>query len=133
AAGSVGSLSEVWGDVQRAAGAAERLGELLATRSRLPEPATAPPLTGRGELRFERVGFSYPSRPDSAALADFELHVRPGETVALVGPSGAGKTTVLQLLLRFYDPQTGAVRLDGVDLRELPLRALREQLALVPQ
>lgn len=133
AAGAVGSLTEVWGDVQRAAGAAERLGELLATRSRLYEPAAAPPLAGRGELSFESVSFAYPSRPQTPALLDFELRVRPGETVALVGPSGAGKSTVLQLLLRFYDPQTGSVRLDGVDLRDLPLAALREQLALVPQ
>ncbi|KAB7627152.1 ABC transporter transmembrane domain-containing protein [Alkalilimnicola sp. S0819] len=133
AAGSVGSLSEVWGDVQRAAGAAERLGELLATRSRLAEPAESPPLAGRGEIAFDGVGFAYPSRPETPALADFKLRIAPGETIALVGPSGAGKSTVLQLLLRFYDPQRGRVSLDGVDLRDLPLKTLREQLALVPQ
>lgn len=134
AAGSVGSLSEVWGDVQRATGAAERLGELLATVSgiRDPETATAVP-RGAGRVDFDHVGFSYPSRPAVPALADFELHIAPGETVALVGPSGAGKSTVLQLLLRFYDPQSGAIRLDGVDLRQLPLNALRQRLALVPQ
>ena len=134
AAGAVGSLSETWGDVQRAAGAAERLGELLATRSRLAEPSPASaPAAARGEIAFEAVTFCYPSRPETAALSQFDLQLRPGETVALVGPSGAGKTTVLQLLLRFYDPQRGCVRLDGMDLRELPLSFVREQLALVPQ
>ncbi len=133
AAGSVGSLSEVWGDVQRAAGAAERLGELLATRSRIAEPAVAPPLSGEGRLEFRHVQFAYPSRPDTPALSEFDLIIRPGETVALVGPSGAGKSTVLQLLLRFYDPQRGNIAFDGVDLRDIPLRLLRGQLALVPQ
>ncbi len=134
AAGSVGSLSEVWGDVQRAAGAAERLGELLATRSQVQEPAQpiiAP--AGPGRLDFDSIEFAYPSRPQQPALVDFTLQIAPGETVALVGPSGAGKSTVLQLLLRFYDPQRGAIRLDGIELRRLPLAALREQLALVPQ
>jgi len=135
AAGSVGSLSEVWGDVQRALGAAERLGELLGSRSRLRESAAAvaAPVAWRGEVRFESVDFAYPSRPDSPALAGFDLTIRPGETVALVGPSGAGKSTVLQLLLRFYDPSAGTIRLDGIDLRALPLTTLREQMALVPQ
>src|SRR5690606_28436458 len=113
---------------------AERLGELLAARSRLAEPDPAVvPATVRGEIAFESVTFCYPSRPETATLSEFDLRLHPGETVALAGPSGAGKTTVLQLLLRFYDPQHGSVRLDGVDLRELPLGFLREQLALVPQ
>lgn len=134
AAGSVASLSEVWGDVQRAAGAAERLGELLATRSRIGDPSDpVATTTGPGRIDFEMIDFSYPSQPDTKALAGFDLHIRPGETVALVGPSGAGKSTVLQLLLRFYDPQSGAVRFDGIDLRRLPLAALRERIALVPQ
>lgn len=134
AAGSVGSLSEVWGDIQRAAGAAERLGELLATRSLIQDPPNSSiPPAGPGEIIFDSVEFHYPSRPESLALTRFELHVQPGETVALVGPSGAGKSTVLQLLLRFYDPQSGTIRLDGVDLRQLPVGILRERLALVPQ
>jgi ATP-binding cassette subfamily B protein len=134
AAGSVGSLSEVWGDMQRAAGAAERLGELLVTRSRIHDPAD-PVMTpaGPGRIDFDRIDFHYPSRPDVQALSRFELHIQPGETIALVGPSGAGKSTVLQLLLRFYDPQSGTIRLDGTDLRQLPLATLRERLALVPQ
>ncbi len=135
AAGAVAALAETWGEVQRAAGAMGRIDELLAEQPRVvapPQPrALSRPL--RGEIVFERVHFAYPTRPDSPALADFDLHVRPGETVALVGPSGAGKSTVLQLLLRFYDPQQGCITLDGVDLRELDPAALRTQLALVPQ
>jgi ATP-binding cassette subfamily B protein len=134
-AGSVGALVEVWGDVQRAAGAMERIGELLDTRPAIAdplEPATVvPPI--RGALRFEGVRFHYPSRPDRAALDDFSLDIRPGETVALVGPSGAGKTTVFQLLLRFHDPQRGRILLDGHDLRALPLALVRGATALVPQ
>ncbi len=133
AAGAAGSLSEVWGDVQRAAGAAERLGELLATRSALRQHEGKRLPQGNGRLDFEAVRFCYPSRPGLPALADFNLHIRAGESVALVGPSGAGKSTVLHLLLRFYDPQAGAIRFDGVDLREMPLAALRERIALVPQ
>lgn len=134
AAGSIGSLSEVWGDVQRATGAAERLGELLATDSRIRDPEQPVRLgPGSGRIEFDRVSFSYPSRPGVNALTDFDLHIRPGEHIALVGPSGAGKTTVLQLLLRFYDPQQGSIRLDGVDLRQLALSDLRSRLALVPQ
>lgn len=134
AAGSVGSLSEVWGDLQRAAGAAERLGELLATRSQLLEPAEPIALpAGLLRIDFEQVNFHYPSRPGVNALTEFDLRILPGETIALVGPSGAGKSTVLQLLLRFYDPQAGAIRLNGLDLRQLSLTDLREQLAVVPQ
>jgi ATP-binding cassette subfamily B protein len=134
-AGSVGALVEVWGDVQRAAGAMERIGELLGTAPTIADPESpatlVPPI--RGALRFEGVRFNYPSRPDRAALADFTLDIRPGETVALVGPSGAGKTTVFQLLQRFHDPSQGRILLDGHDLRALPLAIVRASAALVPQ
>ena len=135
AAGSVAGLSEVWGDVLRAAGAMERIGELLAERPEVTAPAQplALPSPMRGALRFDQVTFHYPSRPTAAALENFTLHVEPGETVALVGPSGAGKSTVFALLLRFYDPQSGTVKLDGVDLRALALPDLRGAIALVPQ
>jgi ATP-binding cassette subfamily B protein len=135
AAGSVGGLTEVWGEVLRCAGALGRIGELLDDPAgiRSPDAPTALPLPVRGELRFEQVEFRYPSRPDKPALHAFDLHVRPGETVALVGPSGAGKTTVFQLLQRFHDPQQGRITLDGVDLRRLSLPELRGCYALVPQ
>lgn len=135
AAGSVAGLSEVWGDVLRAAGAMERLGELLDERPAIIEPANplALPRPISGALRFDHVGFHYPTRPDTAALHDFTLEVRPGETVALVGPSGAGKSTVFALLLRFYDPQSGTIKLDGIDLRAVTLDDLRGAIALVPQ
>ncbi|MDB5408581.1 MAG: transporter [Rhodospirillales bacterium] len=133
-AAAVGTLSEVWGDLQRAAGAAERIIELLDARSDIVAPASPTPLPSpRGEIEFDAVGFRYPARPDDAALDGFALHVVPGETIALVGASGAGKTTVFQLLLRFYDPQSGAVRIDGVDLQEVEPAALRNRLGLVPQ
>jgi ATP-binding cassette, subfamily B, bacterial len=135
AAGSVAGLSEVWGDVLRAAGAMERLGELLDERPEIVAPAkpTALPRPVSGALRFDSVSFHYPTRPDTAALHDFTLDVHPGETVALVGPSGAGKSTVFSLLLRFYDPQSGRISLDGVDLRAVTLDDLRGAIALVPQ
>ncbi|HZY32459.1 MAG TPA: ABC transporter transmembrane domain-containing protein [Rhodanobacter sp.] len=135
AAGSVAGLSEVWGDVLRAAGAMERIGELLAERADIVDPAQpqALPQPMRGELRFDGVTFHYPTRPDAAALHDFTLTVRPGETVALVGPSGAGKSTVFALLLRFYDPQSGSISIDGIDLRATTLGGLRGAIALVPQ
>ena len=135
AAGSVAGLSEVWGDVMRAAGAMERIGELFAERADVTSPAQpqALPRPVNGALRFEHVEFHYPSRPDAPALHDFDLDIRPGETVALVGPSGAGKSTVLALLLRFYDPQRGRITFDGVDLRALALPELRGAIALVPQ
>ena len=135
AAGSVAGLSEVWGDVLRAAGAMERLGELLEERPEIVDPAQprALPRPLSGALRFEQVSFHYPSRPHTAALHDFSLDVRPGETVALVGPSGAGKSTVFSLLLRFYDPQQGSIRIDGIDLRAVTLAELRGAIALVPQ
>jgi len=134
-AGAVGALSEVIGDLQRAAGACERLLELLETPPDLAVKATPTPLPQppRGEVSFEHVTFHYPSRPDRAALEDFSFSVGAGETVALVGPSGAGKTTVFQLLLRFYDPATGTIRLDGVDLRDADPTALRGRIGLVPQ
>jgi len=133
--GSVGAISEVVGDLQRAAGAAERLLDLLNTRPEIAAPANpvALPRPARGEVRFENVRFNYPSRPDMPALNGFDLTVSPGETVALVGPSGAGKTTVVQLLLRFYDPTEGTVRLDGVDLRDADPTAVRSRFALVAQ
>jgi ATP-binding cassette subfamily B protein len=135
AAGSVGALTEVWGQVLRAAGALGRIGDLLDTRAGIASPAEAMPFAApaRGEIRFEHVEFRYPSRPDRAALHDFSLAVQPGQTIALVGPSGAGKTTVFQLLLRFHDPQGGRITLDGVDLRAMALPDLRGSFALVPQ
>jgi ATP-binding cassette subfamily B protein len=134
-AGSVGALTEVWAEVQRAAGGMARIGELLDERARItaPESPRGLPRPVQGHIQFRGVSFRYPSRPDTRALADFNLDVRPGETIALVGPSGAGKSTVLQLLLRFHDPESGAVEVDGIDLRALDPRALREQIALVPQ
>ena len=128
------SLSEVWGEIQRAAGAAERLLEVLAERPAVTAPATPLPLPpARGRIEFRDVTFRYPTRPDRSALDGFSLAVEPGETVALVGPSGAGKTTVLQLLLRFYDPQSGRILLDGADIARLDPAALRGRLGLVPQ
>jgi ATP-binding cassette subfamily B protein len=129
------TLSELWGEVQRAAGAAERLSELFAARAevRAPVAPVALPARGRGEIAFEEVTFRYPSRPDRAALDGFSAHVAPGETVAIVGPSGAGKTTVFQLLLRFYDVQHGAIRIDGVDVRDAAPEAVRHRIAVVPQ
>jgi ATP-binding cassette subfamily B protein len=134
-AASVGALTEIWSELQRAAGATERLIELLtATDSVQDPPAPVPlPRPTRGEVRFDKLRFSYPARPEQASLSDVSLHVSPGETVALVGPSGAGKTTVLQLLMRHYDPDAGAVRIDGVDLRDMARHDFRKALALVPQ
>jgi ATP-binding cassette, subfamily B, bacterial len=135
AAGSLAGLSEVWGDVLRAAGAMERIGELFEERAEITNPAHPTPLPKpvQGELRFENLQFHYPTRPDAPALYDFNLTIQPGETVALVGPSGAGKSTVFALLLRFYDPQSGRITLDGTDLRALTLADLRGAIALVPQ
>lgn len=135
AASSVGALGETWGDVQKAAGAMERVGELLDARPGVAAPAnpTALPVPPRGEVAFEGVTFAYPGRPDAPALKDFSLTVRPGERVALVGPSGGGKSTVFRLLLRFYDPQAGRVVLDGVDLRQAEPSEVRARMALVAQ
>lgn len=134
-AGSVGAISEVIGDLQRAAGATERLFGLLAIESDIRAPAAPKPLPSpaAGALSFDAVRFHYPSRPDWAALEGFSLDVRPGERVALVGPSGAGKSTVFQLLLRYYDPQAGSVRLDGVDVRDADPVDVRRRLGLVAQ
>jgi ATP-binding cassette subfamily B protein len=146
-AGAAAVLGEVYGDVLRAAGATERLMELLASQSPVASPAaprTAPASRAGVEVVFDRVDFHYPSRPTQAALANFSLHLRPGETVALVGASGAGKTTVFQLLQRFYDvdpaPRTAdaeagrpGIRLDGIDLRDWALEDLRQRIGTVPQ
>ena len=134
-ASSGAQMSELWGELQRASGAADRLRELLAERPTVTSPAHPALLPARAEGRvaFERVTFRYPARPDQSALDDFSLEMAPGETVALVGPSGAGKTTVLQLLLRFYDPAGGTIRLDGVDIRRLDLASLRGRIGIVPQ
>ncbi len=138
-AGAVGALSEVWGELQRAAGATERLAELLAMENPIREAAdplpAAAPAPGRplGEILFDGVGFAYDTRREIPALRDVSFRVAPGERVALVGPSGAGKTTVLQLLLRFYDPERGTISLDGVPITRMRLHDLRRRLALVPQ
>ena len=133
---SVAVLAEVYGDIQRAAGATERLVELLATRSPVSEPAqpqALPATTGGLALSLQGLQFNYPSRPLQPALADFSLDIRQGETVALVGPSGAGKSTVFQLLLRFYEAQAGAIKLNGVATNQLSLNDLRQAIGLVPQ
>ncbi|AGA32269.1 ABC transporter-like protein [Thioalkalivibrio nitratireducens DSM 14787] len=134
-AGSVAALSEVASELLRAAGAAERLLELLQVRSGPPSPRHPQhfPESARGTIRFENVSFAYPTRPQPPALQNFDLEIPAGATIALVGPSGAGKSTVFQLLLRFYDPDGGCVRVDGVDVHRVHLAALRGRIALVPQ
>ena len=140
-AGSIGALAEVMGEAQRAAGATERLLELLSARADIRNPAHPRPLPARNQgdtsngaaLALQDVTFAYPSRQDTAALSHVSLAIRPGETVAVVGPSGAGKTTLFQLLLRYYDPQAGAITLDGVDIRDLDLHTLRGAIGIVPQ
>jgi ATP-binding cassette subfamily B protein len=134
-AGAVAALSEIWSELQRAAGATERLVDLLETQDPVNDPATAQllPEPVQGHIRFENVAFRYPARPDTAALDGVTLEIKPGETVAFVGPSGAGKTTIIQMILRFYDPQSGRITLDGIDLRDLARDAFRRQIALVPQ
>ncbi|MEX1660203.1 ABC transporter transmembrane domain-containing protein [Thioclava sp. 15-R06ZXC-3] len=134
-AGSVGALSEIWSELQRAAGATERLVELLQSEDTVKDPAHPVPLPmpAQGAIRFEDVSFHYPSRPQTSALDHVDLVIAPGETVALVGPSGAGKTTVIQLIQRFWDPETGRVTIDGYDLREMARHDFRQAVALVPQ
>jgi ATP-binding cassette subfamily B protein len=134
-AGAFGALTEVYGDLLRGAGAAGRLAELLQERPEIRAPAEPTPLPSpaRGALTFRGVTFNYPTRPEISALHDFNLEVSPGETVALVGPSGAGKTTLFQLALRFYDPQEGDVLLDGVRLPDADPADIRARIAVVPQ
>ncbi|WP_338549156.1 ABC transporter transmembrane domain-containing protein [Roseovarius phycicola] len=134
-AGAVAALSEIWGELQRAAGASERLVELLQAEDELEDPVSpvALPKPVKGRIAFEDVSFTYPARPDAPALDRFNLVIEPGETIALVGPSGAGKTTVIQLIQRFYDPQAGQVTLDGVALPDMARPEFRASLALVPQ
>jgi ATP-binding cassette subfamily B protein len=134
-ASSGGAISETIGDLQRASGAAERLAELRAEVPSIAEPAHPRPLPKpvKGAVSFEEVSFRYPTRTDALALDRFDLAIVPGETVAIVGPSGAGKTTAFNLLLRFYDPEKGTIRLDGIDIRDLALGDLRRSLAVVPQ
>ncbi|NDW53697.1 ABC transporter transmembrane domain-containing protein [Aliiroseovarius sp. PrR006] len=134
-AGAVGALSEIWSELQRAAGATERLVELLNAEDQVKDPAQPVAITERptGALTFDDVTFHYPARPNQAALEGITLDVTAGETVALVGPSGAGKTTIVQLIQRFYDPESGAVTLDGVDLRDMRRDDFRKYVALVPQ
>ena len=134
-AGAFGALTEVYGDLLRGAGAASRLNELLKARPDIGPPARpqALPEPPRGSLAFDHVGFRYPTRPETAAIADFSLTVEPGETVAIVGPSGAGKSTIFQLAERFYDPQLGAIRIDGVTLTSADPADVRRRIALVPQ
>jgi ATP-binding cassette subfamily B protein len=128
-----GTVSEVWGELQRAAGATERLMEVLDTRPGISAPSLPAPRPPHTEIAFDTVNFAYPARPATPALDRFSLTVSQGERVALVGPSGAGKTTVLALLLRFYDPQLGSVRIGGTDLRDYDPQALRRLIAVVPQ
>ncbi|HBN32248.1 MAG TPA: ABC transporter, partial [Rhodobacteraceae bacterium] len=134
-AGAVAALSEIWGELQRAAGATERLVELLNARDTVDDPAqpVKMPDVVAGAIAFENVNFRYPSRPETAALRGVTFTVKPGETVALVGPSGAGKTTIFQLLMRFFDPESGQITLDGVDLKSLRREDFRQSFAMVPQ
>lgn len=135
AATSAGTLTEMWGEIQRASGATERLIELLNAQPQVRAPANPQrlPQPGQGAIRFDNVGFNYPSRPEQPALTEINLDIRPGERIAFVGPSGAGKSTTFQLLLRFYDPQQGRILIDGVDIAQAEPREVRERIAVVPQ
>ena len=134
-AGAVAALSEIWSELQRAAGATERLVELLDAEDTVNDPdqpvALADPV--RGEITFDNVSFRYPTRPNVAALEDVNLEIAAGETVAFVGPSGAGKTTIIQMIQRFYDPKEGEIRIDGVPLPKMDRDAFRKYISLVPQ
>lgn len=134
-AGSVAALSEIWGELQRAAGATERLVELLNAQDMVSDPNPAQALASpvRGEIGFDDVTFHYPARPETAALSGISFTVKPGETVALVGPSGAGKSTIIQLLLRFFDPDSGQITIDGTALADMDRADFRQHIALVPQ
>jgi len=133
--GSVAALSEIWGELQRAAGATERLVELLNAEDSVADPVAPKPVPNpvRGEIRFDDVTFRYPARPEIKALKNISFTIKPGETVAIVGPSGAGKSTIFQLMLRFFDPVSGTITLDGVDLKDMAREAFRTTLAMVPQ
>ncbi len=135
AAGALGALSEVWGELAQAAGAAERLTEILAETPAIAAPANPLPLPkpARGLVEFRDVSFAYPARPDRPTLHDVSFTIQPGETVAIVGPSGAGKSTIFSLLLRFYDPVSGSVLIDGVDIAKADPQAVRDHTAIVPQ
>ena len=134
-AGSTAALSEIWGELQRAAGATERLSELLYATDTIQDPDNPIdlPATVKGEITFENVSFAYPTRPDMAALDGVEIQIKQGETIAIVGPSGAGKTTILQLILRFYDPKSGRILLDGQELTKMLRADFRRAIASVPQ
>jgi ATP-binding cassette, subfamily B, bacterial len=135
AAGALGALSEVWGELSQASGAAERLAELMVEKPAIAAPENPEPLPepSRGDIEFDHVSFHYPARPEISALNDVAFKIASGETVAIVGPSGAGKSTIFSLLLRFYDPQSGTIRFDGIDIRRLDPQALRRRIAMVPQ
>lgn len=135
AGGAMGALSEVWGELSQAAGSAERLIELLGTKSAIASPKQPIDLVkpAKGEIHFEDVSFNYPTRPEQSTLKGLSMSVKSGETVAIVGPSGAGKSTIFSLLLRFYDPQNGEIRMDGIDIKNLAEDDFRSQIALVPQ
>jgi ATP-binding cassette subfamily B protein len=134
-AGAVAALSEIWSELQRAAGATERLVELLNIEDTVNDPvkAVSPPKSWLGEITFSDVTFAYPSRVDDATLSNFNLNIKPGETIALVGISGAGKSTFIQLLQRFYDPDQGKIFLDGIDIKTMKRLEFRKSIALVPQ
>jgi ATP-binding cassette subfamily B protein len=134
-AGALGELSQVWNEISAAAGAAGRIGEILAIKPKItaPVPAAQLPSPAKGEIVFNHVNFAYPTRQDAPALHDLSFRVAPGETVAIVGPSGAGKSTIFQLLLRFYDPTSGVIDLDGVDIKTVDPADLRRRISLVPQ